>query len=65
MITRAIQDAALAYAGAVQAAMRRAQAAYAANERSPAAQRNLRLAAAALVRSDAELAAAYTAHAQR
>jgi len=62
MITLAIQDAALAYAGAVQAAMRQAQAAYAANEACPTAQRHLRMAAQALERSDLVLADAYAMH---
>ena len=61
-ITFAIQEAALAYAGAVQAAMRQAQAAYAADEACPTAQRDLRLAAQALERSDMVLANAYSMH---
>jgi len=61
-ITLAIQNAALAYAGEVQAAMRQAQTAYAADEACPNAQRDLRLAAQALERSDMVLADAYAMH---
>jgi len=61
-VALAIQEAALAYAGAVQAAMRQAQADFAADERCHVAQSNLRLAAQALERSDMVLADAYAMH---
>jgi hypothetical protein len=61
-ITLRLQDAALAYASAVQRIVDDAQTAYAANEACPIAQRDLRLAAQALERSDMVLANAYSLH---
>ena len=62
IITLRLQEAALAYASAVQRIVGDAREAYAGDENSPAAQRDMRLAAQALARSDGVLADAYGAH---
>ena len=62
IITLRLQDAALAYASAVQRIVDDARAIYAGDESSPAAQRDMRLAAQALERSDGVLADAYAVH---
>ena len=61
-ITLRLQDAARAYASAVQRIVDDARAVYAGDESSPAAQRDMRLAAQALERSDGVLADAYAVH---
>ncbi|CAB4166579.1 hypothetical protein UFOVP839_43 [uncultured Caudovirales phage] len=59
-----LQEAALAYASAVQRVVDDARAIYAGAEISPAAQRDMRLAAQALERSSGVLADAYPVHAE-
>ena len=63
IITLRLQEAALAYASAVQRIVDDARAIYISlDENSPAAQRDMRLAAQALERSDGVLADAYAVH---